>query len=270
MVFDTTCSRLRLGGSISGSVLTGGTIIDAAGIAITSQSGLFQFPGFRGLNPQLLGSDGAFHRTGKAVRPKVITLNFRAYGRDATGIVTTTKREHLEANLDSIFSLIAGAGERAILERDMADGTTRWIYIQVLNPASYIRAPFFNSEMGAYDLPVIATAHYPFWQSEVQTTTVIPAGAGTIVNAGNARISNMSLAFAAAGSITNDPDGDVVTATAAVTVDVGEKTISNGGAPTPGRVSPFNREHWFRTGAGSVAVTVATTTVTAIYRSHWH
>ena len=271
MVFDASCSRLRLGGTISGSTLSGGTVIDAGGIAITSQSGLYQFPGFRGLNPQLLGSDGQFHRTRKPYRAKQIVLNFRAYGRDATGTVTTTKREHLEANLEDIFELIAGDGEQAILERDMADGTIRWIQIQTLQAAAFAQSSFFNNEMGAYDLPVFATAAYPFWQSELQTTQVIPAGADTIVNLGNARISNLNLAFAGAGSFTNDDDGDVVTATAAVTVDVGNKTISNGGAPTPGRMDPPNREgDWFRVGPGTTNVTAAGTTVTAIWRSHWH
>ena len=231
---------------------------------------MFQFSGYRGANPQLLGTDGQFHRTNKPLRAKPITLNFRGYGRDATGIVTSSVREHLEVNMDGIFELIAAAGEQAILERDMADGTTRWIRIQIMQGVAFSEGPFFNNEMGSYDLPVFALAAYPFWQSETQHTQVVTPGADTIVNAGNARISNGSYAIAGAGSFTNDDDGDVLTATAAVTIDVGAKTISNGGSPTPGRMDPPNRDFWFRLGPGTTNVTAATVNTTVVYRDHWH
>lgn len=270
MAFDTACSRLRLGGTISGSTLTGGTVIDAAGIAISSWDGLLSFPGFRGLNPQLLGSDGQYHRNDKPYRAKTLTLNFVAYGRDATGLVTSSVGEHLEANLEDIMELVAGSGEQAILERDMEDGSTRWIQIQALNPATIVRGPLFGTGMGSYSLPVIATAAYPFWQSETRHSDVITPGADTIVNAGNARISNAELVFAGAGSITNDDTGDVLTATAACTVDVGLRQISNGGSPTPGRLDPPNRDWWFRLQKGTTNVTVATSNVTVNYRDHWH
>jgi len=269
MVFDATCSRLRLGGSISGSVLSGGTTIDAGGIAISTQSGLYQFPGYRGSNPALLGSDGTFHRTGKPYRAKSMVLNFRAYTRDATGTVTTTKREHLEANLEDIFTLIAGSGERALLERDMADGTTRWIEIQA-EAAAFVESPIFNKDIGAYDLPVLCAANYPFWQSEAQTTTAITGAADNIVNLGNARISNGSYAFSAAATLTNNTGGEVLTATAAVTIDVGTRTISNAGSPTPGRMDPPSDEFWYRPGPGTTSHTASAGTVTAIWRSHWH
>lgn len=268
--FDTSCSRLRLGGTISGSTLTGGTTIDAGGIAISSWDGLLAFPGFRGLNPQLLGSDGEYHRENKPYRAKTMTLNFVAYGRDATATVTTSVREHLEANLDDIMELIAGGGEQAILERDMADGTTRWIKIQTLAAAGIVRGPLFGNGMGSYALPVVVTAAYPFWQSETLNTQVITPGADTVVNDGNARISNAELVFAGAGSITNNDTGDVLTATAACTVDVGTRQISNAGSPTPGRLDPPNRDWWFRFQKGTTNVTVATSNVTVNYRDHWH
>lgn len=271
MTFDSACSRLRLGGSISGSTLSGGTVIDAGGIAISTWDGMLGFPGFRGVNLPLLGSDGEYHRTGKPYNARIVTLNFRAYGRDATATVTSSVREHLEANMDDILELIAGAGEQAILERDMADGSTRWIRIQPLAAAQYITAPFFNNAMGSYDLPVIASAAYPFWQSETETTTVIPIGAGAIPNLGNARIANGKFTFAGAGSITNNTNGDALVATAACLVDVGTRQISNGGSPTPGRLDPPNRDHWFHTnnGGGSSAVTVAGAQVTVVTRDHW-
>ena len=269
MTFDTACSRLRLGGSISGSVLSGGTTIDAAGIAISTSTGMLGHPGYRGANPQLLGSDGSFHQTSKPLRARNLTLNFRAYGRDATGLVVTSVGEHLEANMDQILELIDGAGEQIILERDMADGTTRWIQIQNLVAASFAEGTFFNPSMGSYDLPVFAVAAYPYWQSEAEHTQVVTPGADTIVNAGNARISNAVFALAGAGSFTNDDSGDVLTATAVVTVDVGLRTISNAGSPTPGRLDPPNRDYWFRLGKGTTNVTAAAVNTTVTYRDHW-
>ena len=218
----------------------------------------------------LLGSDGDYHRTGKAIRAKTITLNLRAYGRDATGIVTTSVGEHLEANIDDILELIAGAGEQVILEMDMADGSTRWIKIQPLVESQFQEGAYFNPSMGSYDFPLIVSAAYPMWQSEAEHTQIVTPGADTIVNAGNARISNAVYALAGAGTFTNDDDGDVLTATAAVTVDVGTRQISNGGSPTPGRLDPPNKLWWFRLRAGTTNVTAATVNTTVTYRDHWN
>jgi len=271
-MFDAACSRLRLGGSISGSVLSGGTVIDSGGIAISTRSGMYGFSGYKGQNPQLIGSDGQYHRTRKPIRAKTLTLNLRAYGRDATGVVTTSVGEHLEANMDEILQLIAGAGEQVILERDMEDGSTRWIRIQPLVEALFVEGAFFNPSMGSYDFPVICTAAYPFWQSETEHSEVIAVGSDTIPNLGNARIGNAKYTFAGAGSFTNDDNGDKLVATAACLVDVGLRQISNAGSPTPGRLDPPNRSHWIwlSDDGGTTNVTVTGSQVTVEYRDHWH
>jgi hypothetical protein len=269
MTFNTACSRLRLGGTITGSTLTGGTLIDTGGIAISAWSGLLDFPGYRGTNPTLLSSDGNFHRSNKPVRARTLTLNLQARSRSATGLVTTSHNEHLEANLDDILELIAGDGEQVILERDMQDGSTRWIRIQPLAAIAYTQGPIFNQTLAMYDLPVVCEAAYPFWQSETLHAEVVTPGADTIVNAGNARIGNASLAFAGAGVITNDDNGDELEANAACTVDIGTRNISNAGSPTPGRLEPPNREWWMSFAAGTVNVTVQTSNVTVTYRDHW-
>jgi len=269
-MFNAACSRLRLGGSISGSTLSGGTLIDTGGIAVSSRSGLYGFSGYRGSNPQLLGSDGQYHRSGKPVRAKTLTVNLRAYGRDATGTVVSSVGQHLETNMDDILELIAGAGEQVILERDMEDGSTRWIKVQPLVESLFSEGAYFNSSMAAYELPVIFTAAYPYWQSETLHSDVIAVGSDTIVNAGNARISNATYLFAGAGTFTNDDDGDVLTATDACLVDVGTRQISNGGSPTPGRMDPPNRDWWMRLRPGTTNVTVTGSQVTVGYRDHWH
>ena len=125
-------------------------------------------------------------------------------------------------------------------------------------------------DIGAYDLPVLCAANYPFWQSEAQTTTAITGAADNIVNLGNARISNGSYAFSAAATLTNNTGGEVLTATAAVTIDVGTRTISNAGSPTPGRMDPPSDQFWYRPGPGTTSHTASAGTVTAIWRSHWH
>ncbi|MCP4897372.1 MAG: hypothetical protein GY906_10410 [bacterium] len=272
MTFDTACSRLRLGGSISGSVLSGGTVIDAGGIAISTRSGMYGFSGYKGQNPQLLGSDGQFYRERKPVRAKTLTLNFRAYGRDATGTVTTSVGEHLEANMDDIMELIAGAGEQVILERDMENGDIRWIQIQPLVESQFIEGAFFNQAMGSYDFPVICSAAYPYWQSEELKSKLLDPGGSpdTVVQVGNARISNATYTFPGASILTNTDNGDILEVNAACLVDVGQRQISNGGSPTPGRLEPPNRLHWMWLGAGTTNVTIVTNQCTVSYRDHWH
>jgi len=269
-MFNAACSRLRLGGGIAGSVLSGGTTIDTGGIAISSWAGMLGFSGYSGFDSALIATDGQYHRTGKAVRAKTVVLNFRAYGRDATGVVTTSIGEHLDANLDAILELVAAGGEQAILERDMTDGSTRWIRLQAQAAGSITPGPLFGNAMGSYDLPFVMTAAYPYWQSETLHSQVVTPGADTIVNAGNARISNATLTFAGAGSFTNDDTGDVLTTTAACIVDIGERSITAGGVPTPGRLAAPAADYWFRLGAGTTNVTGAVANVTVGWRDHWH
>lgn len=266
MAFDATCSRLRMGGTLAGSVISGGTVIDAGGIAIETYSGIWGIPGRRGADSPLLNVDGERFAPGKPYRARDLTLNFVAYDTDATGVITLSdgRREHLEFNRDAILGLLTAGSGRVILEQDVADGTgppisvlTRFIEIEVLTAAEFSQGPIFDTGSGSYRIPVFVHAAYPMWQSEVLTTAVAPA---TIVNAGNGRISNTVINATGAGTMTHD-DGDEqgpysLITNAACDIDIGRQRVTLAGVLADNLMDPPERDFWMRFEGGITNVTV--------------
>lgn len=265
------CDRIRFGGTITGSTLTGGTIVESQAIGLTSWSGLLGHPGKRGVNSTLLGQDGQYWRP-KNYAARVMTLSVAAWDRNASGTITAPngRCEELDDNQDTLLELIDGNGGEFIIEYDHAGGDTRWIRAEVAGPATYTDGPVFGSRHAARTLLVPLTAAYPFWQSETLHTDTL-SGSDTVVNAGNGRIGNAVLTFSGDLTFTNTTTGDVLEvdgSTAAVTVDVGARTVTMSGSPADGVLLPAE-QYWMRFQKGTNNVTVSTGTVGVEFRDHW-
>lgn len=272
MNYPTTCQRLRMGGTITGSALTGGTLIETHGRNLLTWDGLMGWTGKRGSNVPLLGRDGSHHVTRKPYRERLMTLALVGYDRDDDGLISLGSRmEELESNIDRILELLSGDDEQSILERDIAYETSiRWIRFEALDPAVFVRGPVFGVPHSSYGITQPVVASYPFWQSEAEVVTVID-GPGVIPNLGNARISNPILEYAGDGSLTNDVTGEVgvvAGSTGPVTVDVGLGSVLEGGLRAQRRFDP-NTRHWMRFGRGDTAVT-STVEVTVRTRNSYH
>lgn len=277
MTYPTTCQRLRLGGTISGSTLSGGTSIETHGRNLLTWDGLMGWTGKRGSNTPLLGIDGARHSSGKPFRERLLSLAIVAYNEDDDGLVTLNSRmEHLEENIDEILALLNGNGEQIILERDLGDidgsggPSTRWIRCEALDSAQFIRGPVFGIPHASYGITVPLVAAYPFWQSETQHSTVVNGANDPVINGGNARDSMGVYVFAGDGSLTH-PDGTEMTiagSSAAVTVDVGAGTVIQSGQPAPGLLTP-NKRYWFRLEPGT-QLCDSTVSVTISHRDAFH
>lgn len=272
MTYLTSCARLRLGGTISGSTITGGTVIESGGIALVSWDGLLGTPGRDGADQKLIGSDGDYRQPGKPYQSRLITLGLIAYDRDATGSLVTTRREHLETNLDTLLGLLDGNQETVILERDMADGTTRWIELEALDAASFVRGQIFGTQHSGYQLTQFMKAAYPFWQSETEYSQAV-AGAQAITNAGNARISNMKLSYAGDSVLTHVDTGDTLTIAGAtvppVVIDVKARTIVENSVNADNLLGAPDKDYWMRWGAGTINLSASAATVTVTWRDHW-
>ncbi len=272
MTYLTSCARLRLGGTVSGSTITGGTVIESGGIALVSWDGLLGSLGRDGTDQKLIGTDGDYRQSGKPYQSRLITLGLIAYDRDATGSLITTRREHLETNLDTLLGLLDGNEETVILERDMADGTTRWIELEALQGASMVRGQIFGTSHSGYQLTQFVKAAYPFWQSETEKTQAV-AGAQAIVNAGNARISNMKLSYAGDSILTHVDTGDTLTITGStvppVVIDVKARTIVENSVNADNLLGAPDQDYWMRWGAGTINLNVSAATVTVTWRDHW-
>lgn len=272
-----TCDRIRFGGSISGSTLSGGTVVEGTALALQDgHAGLIGHPGFRVQDQARLGMDGDWYLPDKSYNSRIMTLSIAAWDRDATGTITAAggRCEELEDNIDTLLELLDGDGGRFIIERDMTDGTTRWIRAQVSGQVTATTGPVFGESTSAYTLIIPLRCPYPLWQSETQHSQAV-SGADTIVNAGNARIANAILAFSGDGTFTNsdgDEDGasyDLVVSgsVATVTVDVGEATVTQSGSSADNLLTP-DKPWWLRLGKGTTNVT-STVSVTVTYRDHW-
>ena len=264
------CDRVRFGGTISGSTLSGGTVVESQAIGLTTWGGLLGHPGFRGFNAQTLGRDGSIHRD-KPYAPRLMTLSVAAWNRDAVGTITAAggAAEELDDNQDTLLGLIDGNGGEFIAEVDMTDGTTRWIRLAVSGPASFVDGPLFGAVHAARTLLVPLIAAYPMWQSETLYSDTL-SGADTLTNLGNGRISNAVLTFSGDGTLTNTDNGDALTvagSTAAVTVDVAAQTVLMGGTAADNVLTPATPE-WMRFKGGTTNVT-ATVSVGVSYRDHW-
>ena len=268
--------RVRIGGTISGSTLTGGTVLESEQFALQDgHAALIGHPGYRGGNWVRLGADGESYRYDKAYNPRFMTLSIAVWDRDASGTITQADRcEQLDFNIDTLMGLLDGL---FILERDVM-GDTRWIRAQLAAPATAIPGPLFSAYNSAYTILAPLVAPYPFWQSETLHSTVV-SGATALANAGNARISNGVFVFSGDGTFTNS-DGDeqgnsyamtVDGSGGAVTVDVYNATVTQGGSPADNTLSA-EKPYWMVLGrSGDIATVNVTSTVsvTVAHRDHW-
>jgi hypothetical protein len=270
---SVNCDRIRIGGTVSGSSITGGTTIGGQDIAITSYSGLQGFPGRRGQVAETLARDGGGRPNDWDYRPRLLTLNVAAYDLGADGsfdMGITERCEQLEANIDTLMGLVNGDTDGdVVIERDMADGSTRWISGIVLEAFDLNEGPIFGAGAAAYQATVFVRCPHPWWQSETLNTQTI-SGAGTVTVAGNVRLSNPVLTFAG-DSVLSMPGGvslSVVGSSGAVVVDVGNRTVTEAGAPADSLLRPSHR-YWARLDVGSNAVNRTGANIDIDWRDQW-
>lgn len=268
----TVCTGLRLGGTVSGSTITGGTSIDGYQIGIVAYDGIGGAPGRTPQPYIVVDKDGSVQNGDWTYRERSLTLNIAAYDRDASGGFTEPDRQQqLEANIDLLTGLVDGDTDgNVILEKDRGDGTTRWISGTVIEAYQLAQGPVFGANRAAYQAAIILRCPHPLWQSKTQYSQVI-SGATALTVEGNARVGNMTLVFASDSVFTHSDSGDTFEITgsgAATTVDVGARTIVSAGVPADGLYRASTR-YWQRWDPGTVNVTKSAGNVTAYWRSQW-
>lgn len=266
-MIPTTCSRLRLGGTLSGSTITGGTSIQNDRMFAITYAGLLGHPGRRGANVTVPYLDGQLRRTRKRSLPRTITLTVEVMDRNATGGITTSRGVQWEANMDLLLQLVDGLGESVLLERDMSDGSTRFLECEIIVPFQFVdgmRTSSHVSYIGAMQLE----CHHPYWQSETLTTTAIGT---TFTPGGNATLFNQVFSVATSGTIIHTQSTDSFTITAGsfpVLIDSGKRQITQGGVDASNRVT-MNAASWMRFPSGTSATFTGTATGSVLHRSQW-
>lgn len=258
-----TCNDLRMGGTLAGTGITGGTSINSAALEVVSWSDVYGYPGIAGDVLQVGGRPGGLISGDLLGRPRFLNLSIRATRKNASGGLTApTPPEQLVDNTDVFLGLLQQP--RTLLELDMPDTTKRFLTVTALDPFP-IQQPKLERTM---TVPLVGD--WPYWREGGNQTTDTVSGADTVTIGGNVAVYDAILVFAGNGSFTNSTEGWVLTVAGAagpVTVNLGTRTVTEGGLPAQNRLRHTTRDWgWFGVGANTVTSTVS---VGLTYRIQW-
>lgn len=185
---------------------------------------------------------------------------------DADGDVDPNKgaEGHRRENVNNLLKLFGRRGSGLAIEQDVPDLAGG--VVTLTNTARVREAvPVTGNQLRAID--VTLEYPYPFWH--IGPVISRPAAASHVFTPGGySEIWDMVFTFAGNGVMVHEETGDTVTtvgAAGAVTIDVGARTITEGGSAARNRAR-FNRPWWQRWNAGEeVTLTVTGTTVAVDY-----
>lgn len=259
-----TCDDLRLGGTLSASGITGGTSINSTAIHVTDWAGLLGIAGISGSSIQVNGRPGGYLAGDQLGRQRFFNLNMGVtrWGPSGVGsLVEASFNEQLAANTDDFLTLLAEP--ETYLEVDMPDGTKRFLVVTNLDPAYTRRSDKFRN----WSIPLVSD--WPYWRLGGQEESDAVSGGPTNITVGGAvDVYDAVLVFAGDGTFTHNDLGWAIEVTgsgAAVTVDLGARTVVESGSPALNRIrrTPATGKGqvwgWFTPGANSVTTDVSVT-----------
>lgn len=250
-----TCNDLRLGGTLSGSGLTGGVSINDTALSVADWSNILGSWGMSGAVQVVNGRPGGYLSGDLLGRERYPTLSININELDHSGGLTEpTWQEQKQANTDEFLALITDPAGN-YLEVDMPDGTTRFLFVYNLDTAP-ISQP---RRQRSINVPLVSPM--PYWKAGGTQSTDTISGADTLVNGGNREVYDAVLVFAGDGTFTHSGLGwelEVVGSSGAVTVDMGNRTVTEGGNPADNLLRRTDRSWgWFTPGNNSVTSTVS-------------
>jgi hypothetical protein len=259
-----TCEDLRLGGTLSGSGITGGLSINSTNIAVANWSNLFGHPGLSFTPVEVLGRPGGFLVGDGLNKARFPTLNLRIKSRAECDALLTAE-EALLVNTDDFLTLLADPNGN-YLEVDLPDGSSRFIRVYALNPA------FIDQPGPLREISVPLYSPDPYWHAGgAEVSDSISAGADTVTVGGRVPVYDAVLVFAGDGTLSHDNldwSLEVAGSTGAVTVDLGARTVMQAGIPADQLFTPLGRVWaWFVPGANPTTSTVG---VTVTYRTQYN
>lgn len=249
------CNDLRLGGTLSGSGISGGTSINSTAISIADWSGVYGYPGIAGNVLQVGGRPGGLLSGDLLGMPRFLTLNMQIsrYG-PALALTEPTASEQLVENTDDFLTLLTQT--ETLLELDMPDLTKRFLTVTALD-SSTIGQPRNTRTMS---VPLVGD--WPYWRVGGTQSTDTITGADTVIIGGNVAVYDAVMVFAGNGTFTNSTAGWSITVTGAagaVTVNLGDRTVTEGGLPAANRVRRTRRDWgWFNVGNNTVTTNIST------------
>lgn len=215
-----TCDDVLIGGTISGSTISGGTSLANVGLSIRNYGALWGGAGWRSQATEVVGQPGVVlpgaligdRRTG------LLTVTARPY--TSTGVASATGLDDNMSTVLGEFTNPAGA----FIEWVRLDGTSVWQTVYALSP------PTLQSLLERRVIQIAYTGVWPYWQSEtLNTDTVNSAGVSLSPAIGGDvyEIANPTMVFAGDGTFTDDTTGLTVTVSgSASAVTIARDTLS--------------------------------------------
>lgn len=256
------CDDLRIGGTLGASGISGGLSINSTALQVSDWAGLLGVAGIHGSALAVNGRPGTFLAGDLLGRSRFFNLSMRITGWGPVNFVLTEGSEarQIWENTDDLLTALTVP--ETYLEVDLPDATSRFLRITNLDPA------FTTRHNQAREISVPLSSDWPYWhQGGVQESTVV-SGATNVAVGGRKAVYDPVLVFAGNGTFTHSTLGwaiQVIGAAGAVTVDLGERTVTEGGSPALNRIrrTPATGQGrvwgWFTPGANSVTSTVSVT-----------
>lgn len=250
----TNCDDARLGGTLSSSGVSGGSSILSYAMGVRDWSDLHGYVGLSGDVAEVSGRPGGIVTGDLLGLSRFFTLNMRfsRFGENMT-LTEPTPGEQLVANTDEFLALLRVPGQ--IIEVDMPDGTSRFTTFTALDRAALNQPRDIRT--GSFSL----ISPWPYWRQGGTEETDTISGADTITIAGTAPVYDAVLVFSGDGTFQNTTEGWSIEVTGSggpVTVDLGARTVTEGGSAATNRIRRDSRDWgWFSVGTNNVTSDVS-------------
>lgn len=253
-----TCNDLRLGGTLSGTGISGGTSINSTALMVADWSQLLGSWGMSGQMQVVNGRWGGYISGDLLGRERYPTLNM-AITPLAAGASSGFSDTQLQTNTDTFLELLTDP-DGNYLEVDMPDGTSRFLFVYNLDAAPISQPRRFRT----ISAPLVSP--YAYWKQGGDESTQTISGAANMIVEGNREVWDAVIEFSGDGTFTHNDLGWAIEVTgsgAAVTVDLGARTVTESGSPATNRIrrTPASGKGpiwgWFVAGTNSITTTVS-------------
>lgn len=255
-----TCADVKIGGTISGSTLSGGVSIAHAGLSIVDYGALWGAPRFRASGVEVIGQPGIVLPAAPVPASRNIPLAVAVRPFDSTGLLTLAD---LDGNLDDVLAeLTDPAG--TLIQWTRIDGTELWIKAICLTSISVTQIV----QQRVAQLPM--TGLWPYWQEATLRSDTVNGAAASLspaISGTVKQIANPSMVFAADGYFEDDTTGLRVTVsgsggtpvTVARDATTGRWRVTQSGSDAPGLASWNDRRVMVLTKGGTFTSTASVT-----------
>ena len=249
------CNDVYIGGTVSGSTISGGTSITEPGKQIQDYGPLWAVPGYKTTARNVLGTPGTVIPANRLPNSRRGLLSMAYRNLDANGFESAGA---IDTNQAAVHAIVDNP-DGFLIEWQRSDGVNLWVQAYNLFQATEAMVRRTRFEQIPYESP------WPSWQSETEyTDTVNGAGQSLSIGGDVSRIYNPTLVFAGDGYFEDDTSGLRVTISGSgspVTVSrdatTGRWRVLESGSDAPGLATWNDRRVMYLTKGGTFTSTVS-------------